>query len=45
MSALEMCLMVGLGLPIVVLSFAFVVCAGVMQLREEQGGKETRKGG
>ena len=39
MNVLEMCLMIGLGLPIVVLSFAFVVCAGVMQLREEQAAQ------
>lgn len=40
MSALEMCLMFGLGLPIVVLSFAFVVCAGVIQMREEQAAQK-----
>ena len=40
MNVLEMCLMIGLGLPIVVLSFAFVVYAGVMQLREEQAAQK-----
>ena len=40
MNVLEMCLMIGLGLPIVVLSFAFVVCAGVMRLREEQAAQK-----
>ena len=40
MNVLEMCLMIGLGLPIVVLSVAVVVCAGVMQLREEQAAQK-----
>lgn len=35
MNALEMILMVGFGVPIVVLCCAFVICASYMQMKED----------
>ena len=35
MNVLELLLMVGFGVPIVVLCCAFVVCAGYMQMKED----------
>ena len=36
MSILEMAVMIGFGVPIVLLCGVFVVMAGIMQLEEEQ---------
>ncbi|MDO5299364.1 MAG: hypothetical protein Q4F18_08035 [Clostridia bacterium] len=36
MSTVEMALMLGFGVPIVLLCCAFVLCAGWMQIKEEQ---------
>ena len=36
MNVLEMLLMVGFGVPIVLLSCAFVLCAGYMQMKEDR---------
>ena len=35
MNVLEMVMMVGFGVPIVVLFFAFVVCASYLQMKED----------
>lgn len=36
MSVLEMAVMIGFGVPIVLLCCVFVVMAGIMQIEEEQ---------
>ena len=36
MNVLEMLLMVGFGVPIVLLSCAFVLCAGYLQMKENR---------
>lgn len=36
MNVLEMALMIGFGIPIVLLCSVFVVMAGIMQIEEEQ---------
>ena len=43
MNVLELLLMVGFGVPIVVLCCAFVVCAGYMQMKEDMRYREGRQ--
>lgn len=40
MSVLEMVLLLGFGVPIVLGSCAFVLCASFMQMKEEQSARK-----
>lgn len=40
MSALEMLILLGFGVPIVGLSFAFVICAGLLQDKENRAAHQ-----
>ncbi len=42
MSALEMAVLLGFGVPIVGLCCAFVICAGLMRDKEERAAREGR---
>lgn len=42
MSVLEMVILFGFGVPIVGISCAFVVCAGLMQEKEKDAAHEGR---
>lgn len=45
MNMLEMMLMVGFGVPIVVLCCAFVICASYMQMKEDCHCRESKAKG
>lgn len=42
MNALEMVILLGFGVPIVGISCAFVICAGLMQDKEDRAARQGR---